>query len=271
MPPVLAIPFPTWLDPIAIEVGPLAVRWYGLAYIAGILLGWLLLRALVARPALFRGTRPPDARALEDFILWAALGAIIGGRLGFALFYAPGYFLARPHEILFVWQGGMAFHGGIIGMTVAGWLFARRRGIDFLTLMDLISTAAPIGLFFGRLANFVNGELWGRVTDVPWAVIFPGAGPQGRHPSQLYEAALEGALLFAILLTLGLRGAYRRPGTIGALFLILYGLFRGFAEFFREPDASEALASWLTMGQLFSAGMILAGLVVLASTRPRAP
>jgi phosphatidylglycerol---prolipoprotein diacylglyceryl transferase len=264
------IPFPEWIDPIIVQIGPLAIRWYGVAYVVGILLGYVLLRALVARPALFPPGKRPDAAALEDFILRAALGAIIGGRLGFVLFYAPGYFITRPHEILFVWQGGMAFHGGLIGMTVAGWAFARQRGLPFLTLMDLVSTAAPIGLFFGRIANFINGELWGRVTDVPWRIVFPGAGPIGRHPSQLYEAALEGLVLFAILLAAALGGAYKRPGFVAGLFLIGYAIFRAIGEHFREPDASEVVTSWLSMGQLFSMGMFLAGVVVIALSKRRA-
>jgi phosphatidylglycerol:prolipoprotein diacylglycerol transferase len=263
MPPMLAIPFPTWIDPVIVEVGPFALKWYGVAYIAGILLGYLLLRALVANANLFGPGKRPDAAALEDFILWAALGAIIGGRLGYVLFYAPAYFIARPMEAVMIWQGGMAFHGGLLGMTVAGYLFARRRSLSFLTLMDLISTAAPIGLFFGRIANFINAELWGRVTSVPWAVVFPNAGPSGRHPSQLYEAGLEGFLLFCLLLASAFGGAYRTPGRVAGLFLIGYGVARAIGEFFREQDASEVLTSWLSVGQAFSAVMIAAGAVLI--------
>jgi phosphatidylglycerol---prolipoprotein diacylglyceryl transferase len=248
---IAAIPFPA-IDPVAVEIGPIAIRWYALAYIAGILLGWrYLLQFNRWHPVMER-------RDIDDFLLWATLGIILGGRLGFVLFYAPGYYVANPSEILFVWQGGMSFHGGLLGVVLAVAIFARRRQIELLPLADMVACAAPIGLFFGRIANFINGELYGRVTDVPWAVVFPHAGPEPRHPSQLYEATLEGLLLFLLLLILARRPAVRaRPGMLAGVFFFGYGAARTFVELFREPDG---FLGGLTMGQALSVPMVLAGL-----------
>ncbi len=256
---LLAIPFPAF-DPVLVQVGPLAIRWYALAYIAGLLLGWQLLRRIVRRPGWAL-----TAEQIDDLLFYATLGIIVGGRLGFVLFYHPGYYLTHPLQIIAVWQGGMSFHGGLIGILVAAWLFARRHGIAFLEVADAMAVVAPIGLFFGRLANFINAELWGRVTDVPWGVIFPGAGPEPRHPSQLYEAALEGLVLFVVLQAMA-RGA-RDPaaaGRLGGTFLLGYGLARFLVEFFREPDRHLGyLLGFVTMGQLLSVPMILVGLALL--------
>jgi phosphatidylglycerol:prolipoprotein diacylglycerol transferase len=267
----LAIPFPAF-DPVAIELGPLVIRWYALAYVAGILLGWRLALRIAGRPELFGAARPPSQRDLDDMVLWAALGIIIGGRIGFVLFYNLGHYVENPLEIPQVWKGGMAFHGGAAGMIVAAWLFARSRGLSFLSLIDVIAAVAPIGLFFGRVANFINGELWGRVTDVPWAVIFPFAGPLGRHPSQLYQAGLEGLALFALLLWLVYaRRALATPGVVGGAFLAGYGAARFVGEFFREPDAQLGyLVGGLTMGQLLSLPMIAVGLAAIVIVRRRA-
>jgi phosphatidylglycerol---prolipoprotein diacylglyceryl transferase len=256
---LLAIPFPAF-DPVLVQVGPLAIRWYALAYIAGLLLGWQLLKRIVQRPGW--ALTPLQ---IDDLLFYATLGIILGGRLGFVLFYHPGYYLSHPLEILAVWQGGMSFHGGLIGILVAAWLFARQHEIAFLEVADAVAIVAPIGLFFGRIANFINAELWGRVTDMPWGVIFPGAGPEPRHPSQLYEAVLEGLVLFVVLQVMA-RGA-RDPasaGRLGGTFLLGYGLARFFVEFFREPDRHLGhLFGVITMGQLLSLPMIIAGLALL--------
>ena len=258
------IPFPV-IDPVLIQLGPFAIRWYALAYIAGLLGGWYHIRALAAQ-------RPgwPEALDVDDFIVWATLGVIAGGRLGYVLFYKPGFFLANPLEILFVWRGGMSFHGGLIGVAVAIVLFARRRGV--LAFADLVACAAPIGLFFGRLANFVNGELWGRPSEAPWAMVFPRAGPVPRHPSQLYEAALEGAFLFVALWALcRFTSARDRPGFLAGAFLAGYGACRTFVEVFRQPDLHLGfLFAGVTMGQVLSAPLIVAGawLALRASPAP---
>ncbi len=256
---LLAIPFPAF-DPVLVQLGPLAIRWYALAYIAGLLFGWQLLKRIVQRPG---WTLTPEQ--IDDLLFYATLGIILGGRLGFVLFYHPGYYLGHPLQIFAVWQGGMSFHGGLIGVVVAIWLFARRHGIGFLEVGDAVALVAPIGLFFGRLANFINAELWGRVTDVPWGVIFPGGGPEPRHPSQLYEAVLEGLVLFVVLQVMA-RGA-RDPASAGRLgggFLLGYGLARFFVEFFREPDRHLGLLfGVITMGQLLSLPMILLGIAML--------
>jgi phosphatidylglycerol:prolipoprotein diacylglycerol transferase len=198
LPPLLAIPFPA-IDPVIVEIGPFALRWYALAYIVGIVLAWRYMRALVLNDTLWGPRNRPTPVDLDDFVLWGTLGIILGGRLGYVLFYNPAYYLANPGEILAIWSGGMSFHGGFAGTVVAMMLFAWKRGLSLWTLFDLAGCAAPIGIFFGRMANFINSELWGRPTDVPWAVVFPNAGPEPRHPSQLYEAALEGVFLFLVL------------------------------------------------------------------------
>jgi phosphatidylglycerol---prolipoprotein diacylglyceryl transferase len=257
--PLLAIPFPAF-DPVLVQLGPFAIRWYALAYIAGLLLGWQLLKRIVQRPG---WTLTPEQ--IDDLLFFATLGVILGGRLGFVLFYHPGYYLTHPLEILFVWQGGMSFHGGLIGVITAAWIFARRQGVPALEVGDAVAVVAPIGLFFGRIANFINAELWGRATDVPWGVIFPGAGPEPRHPSQLYEAFLEGIVLFVVLQLMA-RGARdpAKAGRLGGVFLLGYGLARACVEFFREPDAHLGyLLGFITMGQLLSLPMMLAGLALI--------
>ncbi|MBN8919252.1 MAG: prolipoprotein diacylglyceryl transferase, partial [Rhizobiales bacterium] len=198
MPPFLVIPFPA-IDPVLVEVGPFAIRWYALAYIGGILLGWLYGRKLITTDSLWGGRAPLTTLDFDDFLLWVTLGIILGGRIGYVLFYNGPFFLENPLAALEVWKGGMSFHGGFLGCVVAVMLFAWRRSIPMLTLGDLTCATGPIGLFLGRIANFINGELWGRPTDVPWAMVFPGGGPLPRHPSQLYEATLEGLVLLAVL------------------------------------------------------------------------
>ena len=262
--PILALPFPA-IDPVLIELGPFAIRWYALAYIAGLLLGWRYMRGLVSRDELWGRTPRPSLVDVDDFVVYATIGTILGGRLGYVLFYAPTYYLQNPMDILQVWSGGMSFHGGFLGVVLAMVVFAWRRGIPLWTLFDLAGAVAPIGLFFGRLANFINGELWGRVTDVPWAFVFPGAGPDPRHPSQLYEAALEGLLLLVVARIVVLRGGFRRPGLVAGTFALGYGLSRSFVEFFRVPDAHIGyLGPGLTMGILLSLPMIVVGLWAIA-------
>jgi phosphatidylglycerol---prolipoprotein diacylglyceryl transferase len=258
--PMFAIAFPTF-DPVLVSIGPFAIRWYALAYIFGILLGWLYARAIIRAERAWGGPAPLTALDFDDFVLWVTLGVILGGRLGYVLFYNPAHFIAHPAEIPQLWKGGMSFHGGFLGCVLAVILFARRRGIPMLSLGDITCAVGPIGLFLGRLANLINGELWGRPTDVPWAVVFPGGGPLPRHPSQLYEAALEGLVLFAVLAILIRKGALKRPGLIVGAFAVGYGLARSFAELFREPDPQLGfLWGGLTMGMLLSLPMILAGL-----------
>ena len=255
------------IDPIAFEIGPLAVRWYGLAYFVSILLGWWYVRRLVRDDRLWPGGRAPMTLAdADDLLLWMTVGIIVGGRLGNVLFYDPGHYLRDPLAVFRVWEGGMAFHGGLIGTVVALLIFASRRNIPALSLIDVIAAATPIGLFFGRIANFVNGELFGRPSDVPWAMVFPDGGPLPRHPSQLYEAALEGLLLFLVLRLLTHQSlSFRRPGLTGGVFIAGYGLSRILVEFFREPDPQlEQLTGFLTMGMVLSLPMVLIGLAAIA-------
>ncbi|MEO9527001.1 prolipoprotein diacylglyceryl transferase [Roseibium sp.] len=272
MPPLLVLPFPA-IDPVIVEFGPFALRWYALAYIVGIVLAWRYMRILVLNDRLWGAARRPAPLEIDDFVLWGTLGIIIGGRLGYVLFYNPAYYLANPLEALAVWSGGMSFHGGFAGTVIAMVLFSWRRGLSVWTLFDLAGCAAPIGLFFGRIANFVNSELWGRPADVPWAVIFPNGGPEPRHPSQLYEAALEGVLLFVMLRLLSHRfQLLRRRGFLAGAFAFGYGLCRSIAEIYRVPDAHIGyLGGFLTMGILLSLPMIVAGLAVMiwAARRPR--
>ena len=259
---VLAFPS---IDPTLVEIGPFAIRWYALAYIAGILLGW--------RYALKLSDTSPGGisrKMLDDFLLWATLGIVLGGRLGYVVFYQADHFLAHPAEALYVWQGGMSFHGGMLGVALVVVLFARQRKVPMLALGDIIACVAPIGLLFGRLANFINGELFGRPSDVPWAMLFPRDPETPRHPSQLYEAGLEGLLLFVILWFVWSRTPLKqRPGAISGLFLIGYGVTRSIAEFFREPDAHlDFIMQGITMGQLLSVPMILAGIALLVWAKP---
>ena len=245
------------IDPVAIAIGPLAIRWYALAYVVGILLGYRYVVKLCERhgPVLTKAAK-------DNMILFAIIGILLGGRIGYVLFYQFGYFLEHPLHIVMLWQGGMSFHGGIIGVIVAYYLYARTYGIPYLQWMDRIACAAPIGLFLGRIANFINGELYGRHSDVPWAMAFPRGGPDPRHPSQLYEAALEGLALFVLLYVLQrFTRAPQQYGMLGGVFLIGYGISRIIAECFREPDVQIGLlAGGVTMGQILSVPMVLAGM-----------
>jgi len=300
-----AIPFPD-ISPelFSIEIGnfAFALRWYALAYIAGILIGWRLAVAAVKRPALWpSGTPPMTPEQVEAFLTWLILGIVLGGRTGYVLFYQPAYYLDHPGEILMLWQGGMSFHGGFLGVGGAGLAFCWRHRIPVLRAGDLMALATPPGLLLGRLANFVNAELWGRPSDAPWAVIFPGSlaqdcpGPTGlvevgnmllcaRHPSQLYEAALEGLILGAVLIWLAWRrGALQRPGRVMGVFFAGYGLARVIVELLRQADpqfitldnplghvVSLTPAIGLSMGQLLSLPMLLLGVVLIAAARQRA-
>nr|WP_160852929.1 prolipoprotein diacylglyceryl transferase [Oceanomicrobium pacificus] len=295
---MLALPFPD-IDPVLFSVDlfgmTLAIRWYALAYIAGLLLGWALIVALVKRPALWPGaTAPMTPKQPEDLLTWMILSVIIGGRLGYVFFYQPAMLWTDPMQVLRVWDGGMSFHGGFLGVIVGVALWARLRGVPLLQVSDAVAFAAPIGIFFGRLANFINGELWGRPTDLPWAVAFPDPAAQlcppdwigicTRHPSQLYEALLEGALLFALMAVLILRRHWLHwPGRIMGLFFLGYGLARSFVELFRQPDAQFQSAGnplghaiqfgtgpdalGLTMGQILSLPMILIGIALIVSAK----
>lgn len=256
------MPFPDF-DPVLVQLGPFAIRWYALAYVAGILLGWRYVAGLMRREDLWAPRTPPaTVPQIDDLILWITLGVIVGGRLGHVLFYTPSLIWTDPAEIVKVWHGGMSFHGGALGVLLAIILFARANKLDILSLGDAVTACAPIGLFFGRIANFINGELWGRPTDVPWAFVFPGAGPLPRHPSQLYEAALEGLVLFLVL-RWATHGAklLRRRGAVSGLFLLGYALARISLENVREPDAYlPNFPLGLTMGMMLSAPMFLAGI-----------
>ena len=269
--PLLALPFPA-IDPVLIAIGPLQIRWYALAYIFGILLGWLYARALIRSEKLWGGPAPMSVIDFDDFVLWVTLGIILGGRLGYVLFYNPAHFAANPLEIFQLWHGGMSFHGGFAGCVVAVMAFAWRRGISILSLGDVVCAVAPIGLLLGRIANFINAELWGRASDVPWAFVFPGAGPLPRHPSQLYEAALEGALLLVVLALLIRAGALKRPGLILGAFSLGYAIARSVCELFREPDAQLGfLWGGMTMGMLLSVPLMIAGAVLIWFALKRPP
>jgi phosphatidylglycerol:prolipoprotein diacylglycerol transferase len=270
---------------ITIGTFEFALRWYALAYIVGILIAWRLAVTALRQPALWPASQPPmRPQQVEDLLTWIIIGVILGGRLGFVLFYQPGYYLSNPAAILRIWEGGMAFHGGLIGVVLAAWIFALRHGVPRLQMADLVAFSVPPGLMLGRLANFINAELWGRPTDLPWGVAFPGQAAQdcgqalgeicARHPSQLYEALLEGALLATLLLWLAWRRrAFHRPGLVLGLFLAGYGMARFLVEFARQPDAQFVThgnplgLAWhvggygLTMGQLLSLPMIALGLV----------
>jgi len=271
--PISVLPFPA-IDPVLVSIGPFAVRWYALAYICGILLGWLYARTIIANQRLWGGPAPFTATDFDDFVLWVTLGIILGGRVGYVLFYNFDFFIAHPLEMLQVWKGGMSFHGGFLGCVLAVVLFGLKRKISILSLGDITCAVAPIGLFFGRLANFVNGELWGRPTDVPWAMVFPSpeAGPWPRHPSQLYEAALEGLVLFCVLAVLVRAGALKRPGLVLGAFAIGYAVARSVCELFREPDAQLGfLWGGMTMGMLLSVPLLIAGICLVAFALRRQP
>ena len=272
------------IDPIAISIGPIAIRWYALAYVVGLLGGWFYAKRLAVRADLWGGLKQPKPIDVDDLIVWVALGVVLGGRIGYVLFYNLGSYLSQPLEIFAVWRGGMSFHGGFLGAVLAIVLFARSRGLNPLAMLDTAAVVTPIGLFFGRIANFINGELWGRpAPDFPYAVVFPHAGPVPRHPSQLYEALGEGLILFIVMAFAARRFGFRRPGLLGGIFVLGYALARIVCEFFREPDEQlgflfgssvGALSGGITMGMLLSIPMALvgAGVIVLAArglTRPR--
>lgn len=262
------------IDPVLFAVGPLQIRWYGLAYVVGILLGWRYARRLAANDGLWAGGKSPvTPLQLDDFLLWATVGIVAGGRIGYILFYDFGAVAANPLRAFEIWNGGMSFHGGVLGTLLAMVLFARKHGIALFSLFDIVCAVVPVGIFFGRVANFINSELWGKLTDVPWAFIFPTGGPFPRHPTQLYEAALEGLLLLAVLALLIYRaGALKSPGLIAGCFLAGYALARILVEFFREPDAhiGYLLGGWLTMGMVLSTPMLLIGLWAMLTARSRA-
>ena len=268
----LDIPFPE-INPIALQIGPLAVRWYGLAYAAGLIIGWLYIRQLLERQQLWKNEtapmRPDDA---DELLVWVAAGVILGGRLGHVLFYNPDFYFANPMEIFAIWKGGMAFHGGLLGTGIAMALFARREGISVWPVMDLVSAAVPIGLFFGRVANFINAEVVGSVTKMPWGMVFPGAGDEPRHPAMLYEAALEGIALFLILRYFThTRLSLRMPGLTTGIFLIGYAVFRIFCELFKIVDYRLVLDDYpITKGMVYSVPMLLLGLWFICGARARA-
>ena len=289
------IPFPDISPEIfTLHLGglSLSLRWYALAYLAGLLIGWRIMVRMMRRDAIWGDRAPMRPDGVDDLLTWVILGVILGGRLGFVLFYEPGFYLSNPAEIVKVWQGGMSFHGGFAGVIVAAWLFCRAHDIPPLRLADAMAVVAPIGLFFGRVANFINAELWGRPTDLPWGVIFPGEaaqtcpgviGPCARHPSQLYEAGLEGLVLGLILWAVVRAGGLRRPGLAFGIFLAGYGLARIFVELFRVADPQFITpdnplghvlggpAFGLTMGQLLSLPMLILGLFFILRARRRAP
>lgn len=258
------------IDPIAFQIGPLVVRWYALAYIAAILAAWGWLLRLSKQP-----NSPYSAAFADDVITYATLGVIVGGRLGYALFYQPGYYLQNPLEIFYVWRGGMAFHGGFIGAAVAILLIARKHRVGWERLADDVACIAPVGFLLGRLANFVNGELVGRVTDMPWGMVFPNSDGLARHPSQLYQAALEGLVLLALMMALRRTRLYERPGQLAGIFVIGYAMARIIGEIFREPDAHLGFffQEWVpvTMGQILSAPLLLLGLWLIGRARRKTP
>ena len=270
--PLTALTFPD-IDPVAIAIGPFAIRWYALAYIAGLVGGWYYARRLVQAEHLWAGVRRPTVTDIDDLIIWVAFGVVLGGRIGYILFYDFDSYRSDPLEMLAIWRGGMSFHGGFLGSILALILFARTRGLNGLSMLDLAAVVTPIGIFFGRIANFVNGELWGRVApDFPYAFVFPHAGPLPRHPSQLYEAFGEGLILFVVMAIAVRRFGFRRPGLLGGIFVIGYAVARIVCEFFREPDAQlgflfgasvEALGGGITMGMLLSIPMALVGAIAI--------
>ncbi|WP_075289740.1 prolipoprotein diacylglyceryl transferase [Pararhizobium arenae] len=264
------LPFPQ-IDPVLLTIGPLQIHWYGLAYVAGILIGWQYARRLVRNTSLWKNGEPAITEAqLDDFLLWAAAGIVGGGRIGYILFYDLPSVLANPLRALEIWNGGMSFHGGLIGTMIAMILFARRHKIAIWSLFDAVSAVVPIGLFFGRVANFINGELWGRLSSMPWAVEFPPGSGLAYHPSQLYEAILEGIVLLIVLaIMIYDRKALKTPGLVCGIFVLGYAISRIIVEFFRQPDAQIGYLAggWLTMGMVLSTPMALAGLWAILRAR----
>jgi phosphatidylglycerol:prolipoprotein diacylglycerol transferase len=269
---LLALPFPA-IDPVAIAIGPLKVRWYGLAYMAGLLLGWLYIRRLLHQTRLWPAHKAPFSHAAtDDLLLWMTLGIVAGGRLGQVLFYDLGYYARHPLEILAIWNGGMSFHGGLLGAGLVAWAFARRHGTSVWSVMDACSAAVPIGIFFGRIANFINSEHWGRPSGVAWAVVFPNGGPVPRHPSQLYEALLEGLVLFLLLrYATHVRLDLKRPGAVTGLFLAGYALARIFCELYRAPEIGAPLnIGPITTGMMYSLPMLVLGVYFVWRARAAA-
>ena len=273
MPGLLVLPFPV-VDPVAIQIGPVAVRWYALAYVIGLLLAVWYAKRLVRDPTLWPAAAPSATpQQLDDLLLWSTLGVVLGGRLGYVLFYNPAHFLAQPLDVFQMWHGGMSFHGGFLGVVAACWLYGRRHGIGLDRLLDLAAAGVPIGLFLGRLANFINAEHYGRASDVPWAMVFPGAGPEPRHPSQLYEAALEGVALFvAVRIATHVYKVLPRPGAASGVFAVVYALARIASEFTREPDPhiGYLAGGWLTMGMVLSLPLLAVGVWLTLRARRRA-
>lgn len=283
---MLVLPFPN-IDPVifSIDVGTFSfgLRWYAMAYLVGLVLGWRYVVRLVRRPVLWRGAAPMTAEQVEALLTWMVVGVVLGGRLGYVIWYQPQYYLSSPMEVLAVWEGGMAFHGGFLGVAAGVVVWSRLNGRPPLQVGDAVACAAPIGILLGRVANFINGELWGRETSVPWAMVFPGeaAGGVPRHPSQLYEAMLEGALLFVLMWWLATRrGWLKTPGALIGVFLLCYGAGRTLVEFLRQPDASFVTpdnplglaVQWgetagLTKGQQLSLPMALVGVALLIWAR----
>jgi len=264
----LLLPYPD-IKPEIFSIGPFAVRWYALAYIAGLVIGWQIMRRVCTQPP-----KVLSPEKIDDFLLWAALGVILGGRIGYVLFYKPSFFFENPGQIVMLWEGGMSFHGGLLGVITAILAFSFKNHISPFLLSDLVALVTPIGLFFGRIANFINGELWGRPTDVPWAMIFPRGGPLPRHPSQLYQATFEGILLFSLVLVVWrFTDGRRRPGLITGTFCMGYAVARIVGEIFREPDSFLGFilgSDWLTMGMLLSLPVLAFGawLVIRAYRNP---
>lgn len=268
----LVLTFPD-IDPVAVAFGPVSIKWYGLAYLAGLLLGWTYIRRVLDTPRIWApGLAPFEPAKVDDLLLYMTVGVVIGGRLGYVLLYEPGVYAAAPLQIFAVWKGGMSFHGALVGCGIASWLFARHNGVSILSTMDLSAAAVPLGLFFGRIANFVNGELWGRVTDASWGMVFCNdrirqafgicpAGDAPRYPSQLLQAALEGIALFLVIrIFTHILGGFRKPGLVTGIFLIGYGFARSAGELYREP---HFMVGPLSAGQLYSIPMILLGLAML--------
>ncbi len=259
---LFVIPYPV-IDPVAVHIGPFQIRWYALAYIGGLAGGWIYAWLLLRNKRLWGDTPRPGAQSIADLVLYVALAIVIGGRLGQVLFYQPSYYFAHPLEIVQLWKGSMAFHGGLIGAALAIWYFAKETRVSILTVADICAAAAPIGIILVRIANFINEEQWGHPSDAPWAMSFPDVDSVPRHPSQLYEAGLEGLLLFLVLGLCVRGGALKRPGAVTGIFCIGYAVARIICEFFREPDPRlEQLSHGLTMGMVLSAPVLLAGLAL---------
>ena len=259
------------IDPVALELGPLSIKWYGLAYMVSLLLGWFYARSLAGNQRLWGGKSPLKADQFDDLLIWVTLGVVVGGRLGYVLFYSPVYYFHNPSQILATWNGGMSFHGGMLGSLLAIWIYSRRHNLPVLSVMDVASATAPLGFYFGRLANFINGELWGRVSDVPWAMVFPNpeAGGVARHPSQLYEAALEGLVLFLVIRFLTHNKlAFMKPGLVTGTAILGYGLARIFVENFRQfEEGSGLMVGPFTPGMIYSVPMVVLGAYLIYRAR----